>query len=340
MLTTNYTSAPPDIYSLRASTPERLLLVVWSVLILIICLPGNALILVASIQHQAIKLDNISVILIRNIAAADVIYAVFVALSSITSMVADTWVLGQFLCNLTPAAMYVSALASTEMICALNICKLTWLLSPLRSRTRTKRAGHILASALWFWSCFVFASTAIGFFLNTGSWQYRYRPSVLRCDFTFATSVENHPAGNTVSVLTIIFLLTPILVIMTTTVILACFLKKVNRMNRNSLLTLLLISSVFCVSWLPVTVYNFIMATASNLEYKVYADYLVYLYRFSVFVIYLNIAANPLIYMATIPSFRKFVKSLLNRYTRARVGVFVPPIIVAKSETEATSVQR
>ena len=80
---------------------------------------GNILVLISSVKYKAIKLDKVSVILIRNIAIADLGYAVFVMAQVGVALVANTWPYDQaggtgVLCQLSVYLQY--ALAYTDIM--------------------------------------------------------------------------------------------------------------------------------------------------------------------------------------------------------------------------------
>ena len=63
---------PPN-EEVKVSEVERYFLIAWCLATLIPCLSGNIIVLVSSICYRAIKLDKITVILIQNIAVADLV---------------------------------------------------------------------------------------------------------------------------------------------------------------------------------------------------------------------------------------------------------------------------
>ena len=90
-----------DAYdSTIASDAERYLFIIWTIITLIMCVSGNILVLVASIRYNAIKLDKVSVVLIKNLAIADVIYAVTKMIPTIANITWKRMVLGEIFCGI------------------------------------------------------------------------------------------------------------------------------------------------------------------------------------------------------------------------------------------------
>ena len=76
-------------YSVRYLYPsetERYMWMAWCILTLVICILGNILIIVSTLKYTAIKLDKITVVLIQNIAVADLGCAVFRIIPKLSSL--------------------------------------------------------------------------------------------------------------------------------------------------------------------------------------------------------------------------------------------------------------
>ena len=72
-------SAESTHKNIPPSSFEWILMILWSVIIVIISTIGNTVVLLATMKYNAIKLDDISVTLITNIAIADLGVALYIA---------------------------------------------------------------------------------------------------------------------------------------------------------------------------------------------------------------------------------------------------------------------
>ena len=75
--------------SIEVSSSLRYFLVAWSIFTLTFSLAGNITVLIATMKYKAIKFDQVSVLLIENIAAADLGDTIFVILPTTWAILAD-----------------------------------------------------------------------------------------------------------------------------------------------------------------------------------------------------------------------------------------------------------
>jgi hypothetical protein len=143
---------------IEVSSSLRYFLVAWSILTLTFSLAGNITVLIATMKYKAIKFDKVSVILIENIATADLGDTIFVILPTTWAILADQSNVahffshnkfGELLCYGVAHLQYLFPLASSVMICALNVSKLSCLIFPLRARNRSSTMGYLIAAAAW-----------------------------------------------------------------------------------------------------------------------------------------------------------------------------------------------
>jgi hypothetical protein len=89
--------------------------------------------------------------------------------------------------------------------------------------------------------------------------------------------------------------------------------------------TLVAVSTVFIVSYLPRIVYTVVYNVFIDATF--FVNISKYFNRFAVFVIYINYTANPLIYYRTVKSFTVFVDGMISRLWRRNVVAAVEPPI-------------
>ena len=234
----------------------------------------------------------------QNIAVADLGYTLFIIIPTIftTTTMTDTWTLGDFTCRAIGVVQFLFGIGNIIMICALNVCKLTCLLSPFASRLRSVKSGYILVSFLWFLSL-LYPIQMIVLDREIG-----YQPEIYRCmtgarDGTIWEILETINSGT--------FMLIPLLVIVITAIWLMIIICRVTSSNRQGVLVVLTVSTVFIISWTPLLSYNVfhLFSYPTDTHYKI-----------GVFFIFINAASNPLLYLLTSKSFQEFLrKKVLGR---------------------------
>ena len=205
------------------------------------------------------------------------------------------------------------------MIAVLNISKLVYIRYPLQVRTRSNRSGYRIVVSLWV--SVILSGVFIQVLLEKGKLQIYSGPPLLECNYyeldTSAT-LEYHAVF---IVLVIVFTGLPIGVIVVTTILMLMLLyvRQVQGLQRQGVVTLVIVSGVYFVSYVPTVVlgcYYWEFAIASSGE-PTQADVksVVSFYKFASFAQYLNFAANPLIYFVTVKSFNGFVRQMVRRIT-------------------------
>ena len=311
MITTLLMPVPnsTDIYNTSPAHWERCFLIAWSIITALISLPGNTLILVASLKYNAIKLDRVSVILIRNLAVADLVYAGTVIAPTVSTLLAEEWVYGQVLCSVQFVATWTAHVGGIVLVCALNVSKLTCLLFPLRAIARRKCIGRLISAVIWG-AVFLVCIPAI-------YWAVRgwvgFSASSYRCDGSY----ELTSGKWWLPVLSVLFGLVPIVVVTVTTLWLMFYVKRVRGLQKRGVVTLVLVSVVFMVAHTPYVLLFLSYAVLEPGDPR-YATFYEHYYRFSLFIVFINYVANPFIYFVSIESFKEFVMTYIFRRESTR----------------------
>ena len=100
----------------------------------------------------------------------------------------------------------------------------------------------------------------------------------------------------------------PGVIVVITTVWLGCYVQKVAGLQQEAVLTLLMVSGVFCVAYTPMGLY-FVINLVVGCEVKSSLAFIGYC-RFATFLGYFNYLANPVIYYVSIRSYRTFVNDV------------------------------
>ena len=110
---------------------------------------GDTTILVASIKYKAIKLHRVIVTIIQHIAVCDLLVVTVDVFPTFITVIADRWVLGEYICYAVSFAPHHVFIASILLICATTTCKLLLLKYPLRFGTTSSKKVHLLCAICW-----------------------------------------------------------------------------------------------------------------------------------------------------------------------------------------------
>ena len=306
-------SSALDLLEYEKANAERYISIGWCVFVLVMNLAGNSIILLSTIRYRAIKLDRVSVLLIKNIAVSDILLAVFAVHPTLVSLIWDKWPYGTFLCSVFASLGNVCAISGILLVCTMHISKLLSLLYPLHSIGRTSRSGHVISISIWLLAA---VSPITNITVDRHSFYFNYR--TYRCCFSATAPVMKW----LLPVSGFIFVIIPNLLVVCTTIALLSVVKKATgRVNRQGILTALYVGSVYLIAFLPVALY-----VTFNLNNGTYLTsmspaaqrfFAVTVHKFVFNITLVNGISNIFIYYGSITSFRLFVrKSLYYHYQR------------------------
>ena len=119
----------------------------YHVLVLLSTLGGDTLILAASFENNALKVNPSLVAIIRHIAVCDIISAVCVVLPGAISLITNSWILGDITCHVSVYMSHLCTGVGVSLIAALTTSKLILLKFPLRSCSTRFTQG--ICAGLW-----------------------------------------------------------------------------------------------------------------------------------------------------------------------------------------------
>ena len=291
----DYKSIPPN-YS------EWILMIIWSFSIFILSILGNTVVLVATLKYNAIKLDEISVALIRNIAVADLGVAAYIV-STLPGIIKRKYLYSDFFCSFSKTWFYSCMMAEVVLLAALSISKLLWILKPLQALSRSKKNGNIIAAVIWMTMICLAAATTIYRESANDNWTV-YENAIYQC----SRQNVNKSSGILFKSIVMSFNAVPQVVITVATVWLLALVRKAGQVHRQGLITIILVCALFFVSHAP---YGCLYQVLKMLNVK--DDWMSAFYRWSYYIVYLNYTANPFLYYASIDSFQRFVKQRVFR---------------------------
>ena len=283
---------------------------------------GDSLILYASYQRDAFKINRILVIIIRHIAVSDLASTINRFLPISISLVTKSWILGDVLCYVVAYTSYFTYLAGMSHIAVLTTSKFLLLRYPLRVASWSKKRVNQVCSFVWAFTLI----TPICFFVVDKD-DVNFDNRIYSCEYGFTSDAWKR----IVPISVFIFAVVPNMVIVATSVPTLMYLVDATRSARRvqgsipwqGALTVTLTAAVFCISTLPITVHHITGSFVKNPS----DSFLVHFYRLCYFLMMINIAANFYIYVLTINSFQRFLFSKLSIF----------PVSVETSNTVLTS---
>ena len=260
---------------------SRIFLTSWSIISALLSLLGNTFVLVASKHGTAIKLDRVSIVLLENLAVADIGTALLAILSPLIglyilnpekgySAYAETWESKVTLCL---SLIFMSA--GTSLVSLLNCCKLFSLLFPLRARTWRYRDGYKIAGLVWI----ILILTGFGTWIGS-----------LHLDYTVLTTTT---VAGTLLLLSVVLIST-----------LGLLLKvhKARGLKKQGVFSIILVSVVFFTSYTPLSISQLLDSIdgvdIGDLPLRRLATFNLY---------YISCFSNPIIYYFTLNSFKEYV---------------------------------
>ena len=315
-----------DWHNVPSSDVERFFIGLWCVASITFATLGNSMVLVSSIKYNAIKLDNISIALIQNIAFADIGYSLYV-ITVLISVIENKWILGDILCTVTNYMHLFFGVSEIYLICAFNVSKLHCLLFPLQARHRSTRTGRVIALAMWcVMPLFHIIPTQLIYRTET------FRLTYFRCEGYFTGTGMLAKIFPFLCV--VFFILLPMLVVLIAIIWLLQYVRRVQGLQKQSVITLLLISLCYFTSYLPYGGY-FVIRTFFPRVASLYSVRFHY-YRFALYMCYLNFSANPIIYLVSVKSYKEFLFKIWGS-AKGRVAITVRMLTSSTAQNESTS---
>ena len=291
---------------------ERYFWIVFHVIIIMSSLFGDSLILFASFQKDAFKLNSFIVVAIQYIAVFDLAQSIFGVIPKIPSLIANSRVLSDALCSVQDIMIIFLATAMTWLTPVLTTSKLLLIKHPLRSAslTNTKRAHMVCLLAL-IPSVIVTATKLIV-------------DDDISFDFRAYTCAYIHTADiwkTLVPIFTVIALFLPNLILIATTIPTLKHLYTASKSARRvkgsipwqGAVTVSLTATIYCISYLPSSIYY---AGAVFIKSRFFH---VHIFRAANFLAAISIMSNIYIYTLTVRSFRRFVFSRILALDRFNV---------------------
>ena len=113
------------------TTATKVTLITVTFFIVFLGILGNTFVLIASLKYRAINIDRISILLVENLAAADLLIAVVEYLPLLMVLIADgNWLLGNWVCKIQAYAKFPPFVAENIIITTMACYRAHVVLNP------------------------------------------------------------------------------------------------------------------------------------------------------------------------------------------------------------------
>ena len=282
--------------------------IAWEQICFILGVSGNVFVLYATIAHKAIKLDKMSIWIIKNLAVADIGNCVLVLLPILLTQYGKLngmllFGSGDIFYKVLGSYINSFFVANIVLINILSLNKLLRCIYPLRN-LYTTRSQRIKVTALTislsivpvFWNIYGFSK---GFLTLNEVWR---DPDYLGGRHIAEPKHDATDRNEIISdILVYLYIALPslTLIIFNSAVVVFAIQKSNNAINKKNLLIVVIVTAGFFISFIPESVS--LLSHSTTLEYR----------EFAYSLIWLSCWTNPFIYLAVNPSFREFTKKIL-----------------------------
>ena len=264
---------------------------------------GDTTILLACMKYKAFKLHRVLIVVVQHMSICNLMLCVTDILPRLVSIIAEDWILGQFLCKFCFYTIYYINQTSTLLISVMTTSKLLLLRYPLRFGATTLKKANMFCLTCWF---VAFVLPAAGLLVDWQDIYFKYQS--YQCDHSFSSDTWLW----LIPLLTILTFI-PTGQVVVTTISLLITAKQCARRNRDSLkwqgiMATVLTATVYCISVLPYSVYSlgrFIVNMNDKSKSLFYTSF----YRITISCLTLNTISNFYVLSLTVLSFREFVLS-------------------------------
>ena len=283
-------------------------LLIWVQLTLILGISGNVFVLYATIIHNAIKLDKMSIWIIKNLAVVDICNCIFIVVPAIANQYSEgTWVFGSDLCYAHAINFYSFVVANVFLINIFSINKLMRCKYPLRNFNCSRRqkilvslSTVIFSLSLMIWQMVAISKIKLYVLIEEDMM------TPLRTCHAGIPQTSNNPGIIIALIVALLYDGVPCLTLVISTATLLIYaIKKTNRpINKLNVLMVILVTTCFLVSFQPVMIHSI-----AHFYSSISKDRLDDLFEWAWSLTFLSSWINPIIYLTTNQSFRDFTKT-------------------------------
>ena len=274
---------------------------------------GDISILVATTTFNVFKVHRFIVTIMQHVAVSDLAVCTFWVVPRMIALMTDQWILGDKLCRIQPYITYYFGTVCLLLSCLMVVCKLGILKFPFRSRYLKGKGtrSHQLCALVWAVSLIVPV-----IYLDRVDIFFDYRTYSCECtSYSYNTSFVLTATGTN--------LLAPIVIMDVCTVFILLRLLKARKaaqrrgsvQRRLEIVTTTFRALFYTGTVLPLTVYCFTLSLGDISDSSEGTFFQAHFYRFATSIILLNMLTNFFHNGLTVPRFRNFMSTMVNRIT-------------------------
>lgn len=322
--TSNETEADADsLLTLHFTLAQIVPLAIFCFVMVFFGVFGNGTVLYSSLRYNAIRLDRASLILVQNLAVADIIYTICVILPQLITYSAGRWVLGKVCCFIAAQISFIPGSVNTLTVLLITTYRLWLVTYPFSSISGNK--VKIISVVTWILAS---AGTIISLAYNSSS---TFNPANGKC---MSGVYENLKASVVLKIALIVIVMIPLFVITLGNIALCVIAirssKRQTKANYKALVMVCALSGIFIISWVPYVTYTFMKS--KNPEISQTLDLLAF------HCIYINAFANPILYTLTNRRFGNYVKDVLSTvFCHSNPGQGLPKESSTANPTSSTN---
>lgn len=300
----------------------RYFLVLLNVIILFVSIAGNAIVLYGSTIHNALRMDKVTLLLVKNVAAADILVAVLFYLPALVNLLHGRWLLGYGMCFINGWMSLIPTVAEIVTLTVLSCYRLALIVGKVkRSIRHNLKPWYIVIGSVWG------GLTLLPFIFSALEFLPYYDPYTQSCNSAdLANSEEPLYKVVFIAMLNVILNIIPMLIITTANIFILISIykasskmdnkittirgsiklpeppKKHSRLPTRTIKAIPMICLTFIFSYFP-----YLIACLSNMGVVLPHWWRTLTFYFSS----INIMSNPLIYAAVNLEFRKYIMTLV-----------------------------
>ena len=285
----------------------NVVLLIWGHFSFILGVGGNVFVLYATIFHNAIKLDKMSIWIIKNLAVVDLCNCAFVIIPAISNQYSEgKWFFGSGMCYAYAVNVYTFLVANAFLINVLSINKLMRCKYPLRNFNSSRRQRILVSLCTVIFSFSLMISNIVALSQDLFSLIENDEMTSLK---TCTTGKSQGASIIFCFILVIIYDGIPCLTLVTTTTILMIYaIKKSNRpINKKNVFTVILVTASYLLSFLPYMIF----IAANIFPEKINGNLLDRMHGWTWSFTFISSWSNPIIYFTMNKSFRDFTKNTI-----------------------------
>ena len=284
---------------------ERYIYAGWMITVVSFSLVGDAVILISSIKYGAFRLPQVLVTFIQHIAAADFIASLTKGLPIVISTLVNGVAFNDIRFNYFSFFMgYYIFTVSPFLITAMALVKFLLIRYPFKTMTWSTVQVHKLCIGIWISSLF---NPLLHLLVDCDDVMFDYR-------------VYTHMYGYTSKLWIILLPVTSFLVLAASSIIIlfstVLLLREARQvqfrpgesLRAQGIITVLLSAVIYSISYLPLAIY-FIAEPFVGKDPVEPGPFYFGFYRVGFAFLYFNVIGNFFVYVCTVKSFRRFLRS-------------------------------